>query len=123
MELQLERKYLRPLRLETRQQAFFGIHYPAGLLRMALSQSHCMEESSDEVRSKAGWVCLLPEEVQVGIGIGIFCGCPIPFVLRLPDSEMYQLVGCCYVDNAMNGQIVEGMVDGEEWLEQDIILL
>jgi hypothetical protein len=32
---------------------------------------------------------------------------------------MYQLVGCCYVENAIDGQIVEG----EEWLEQDIILL
>jgi len=63
-------------------------------------------------------VCLLPEAVQVGIEIGIFCGCPIPFILRLPDSEMYY-----YVDNAMDGQIVEGMAEGEEWLEQDIILL
>jgi Heterokaryon incompatibility protein (HET) len=92
---------------------------PGRRLGGARSHSDCKTESLGEARSTRGWICLLPEAAQIGDKIGIFYGCPIPFVLRRkPDCETYQLVGCCYVDNAMDGQIVEG----EEWLEQDIIL-
>jgi hypothetical protein len=92
--------------------------------KLGMAVSHCDCSSQDPGEASPGWICLLPKASQDGDKIGILCGCPIPFVFRKdPDAEMYQVVGCCYVDNAMDGEIIEGKKEGVEWLEQDIILI
>jgi len=95
---------------------------PGMKLGMAVSYGDCSKQHSGDTRHS--WICLLPEASQNGDEIGILCGCPIPFVFRRrSDAKIYQIVGCCYVDNAMDGQIIEGKLEGLEWLEEDIVLI
>jgi hypothetical protein len=96
---------------------------PGRKLGIALSHADQENEISNEAMAKASWMCLLPESARENDEIGILCGCRIPFVFRKdPGTEMYQVVGCCYVNGAMDGEIIEGKVEGEKWLPRDIIL-
>ncbi|MCJ1385797.1 hypothetical protein MMC17_008921 [Xylographa soralifera] len=69
------------------------------------------------ITEKHGILCQLPEQAQPNDFVAIIVGCPIPFVLR-PQGKHYSLVGCCYLDNLMDGQVVEK----KEWTVQEIML-
>jgi hypothetical protein len=45
------------------------------------------------ITQKHGFICLLPEETQIGDQVSIFLGCPIPFVIRL-QGYYFRMVGC-----------------------------
>ena len=103
-------------------RAILHMTLPGTKLGMAVSYGDCSNQHSGDTRHS--WICLLPEASQNGDEIGILCGCPIPFVFRRSsDAKTYQIIGCCYIDNGMDGQIVEGKLEGVEWLEQDIVLI
>jgi len=55
-----------------------------------------------------GYLYLLPDAVEIGDRLVIINGCPIPFVLRRDaSSDSYCIVGCCYIDEMMDGQAIE----------------
>ena len=59
-----------------------------------------------------GYLGLAPEEVQENDVISIFCGCNFPVVLR-PCGDNYLLIGECYVDGIMDGEVVQAKEQGE----------
>jgi hypothetical protein len=69
------------------------------------------------ITEKYGIPCQLPEQARPNDFVAIIVGCPVPFVLR-PQGKHYSLVGCCYLDDLMDGQVVEK----KDWNVQDIIL-
>ncbi|KIV92276.1 hypothetical protein PV10_06731 [Exophiala mesophila] len=59
-------------------------------------------------------LCLIPSEAKIGDHIVIIRGCCIPFVLREyvdGKGHYFRIVGCVYVHNMMDGQILLG----KEW--------
>ena len=58
------------------------------------------------ITSKA-LICSVPGVTQHGDVVGIFCGMPIPFVLR-PEGDAYSIIGLCYVHGMMDGQAFSG---------------
>jgi hypothetical protein len=93
--------------------------------KLGLAESHFERENkhSGETTLRETWMCLLPEAAEEGDEVGILCGCPIPLVFRKDsDVEMYRIIGCCYVDGAMDGQIVDWKVESKQWQDTLIAL-
>ena len=65
-----------------------------------------------EIGLIGGYLGLAPEEVQENDVISIFCGCNFPVVLR-PCGDNYLLIGECYVDGIMDGEVVQAKEQGE----------
>ncbi|PVH69950.1 hypothetical protein DL98DRAFT_149793 [Cadophora sp. DSE1049] len=74
------------------------------------------------ITTKEGFLGLAPEEAQKSDVIAILYGCNVPVVLR-PHGDTYLLIGECYVDGIMDGEIVEGKAPRELWLEEVEITL
>ncbi|KAE8442962.1 hypothetical protein EG329_002500 [Mollisiaceae sp. DMI_Dod_QoI] len=58
------------------------------------------------VTTAKGYLGLTPEEVREGDLIAIIYGCNFPVVLR-QDHGFYCLIGECYIDGIMDGEIIE----------------
>lgn len=55
--------------------------------------------------SRDGYIGLVPAEARIGDAIALIKGSKLPFVLRRDgDTNMWRLVGCCYVHGMMHGQ-------------------
>ena len=55
-------------------------------------------------RAANGWLCLLPEETQVGDCVVLVCGGRVPLVVR-PDGDGYNMfVGEAYIHGIMDGE-------------------
>jgi hypothetical protein len=67
-----------------------------------------------------GYLGLAPEEVLKGDVIAVLYGCNFPVVLR-PYGERFYVVGECYVDGVMDGELIEAR-DREEYQEREITL-
>ena len=50
--------------------------------------------------------CLLPLELDLGDKLCVIYGLPVPFVIR-PDGDEYLLVGECYVQGVMDGEVMD----------------
>lgn len=74
-------------------------------------------------------LCQLPGDAQKGDRIAIINGCPLPFVLReVPvqdeldpaqdelDPARYRIIGCCYVDGAVDGEAAAVAIEEESYL-------
>jgi hypothetical protein len=59
-----------------------------------------------------GTLGLGPGALQVGDRCCVLFGGIVPFVLRLRNDGMYALVGECYIQNAMQGEVVQRWRDG-----------
>lgn len=68
------------------------------------AQRRCVFET------KNGWVGLGPEDTRCGDVAVVLFGGRVCFMLR-PRGPHYQLVGDCYVQNAMHGQLIEIEID------------
>ncbi|KAH8590966.1 heterokaryon incompatibility protein-domain-containing protein [Bisporella sp. PMI_857] len=64
------------------------------------------------VTSKSGWLGMAPKAAQVGDLIAIVYGCSFPAVLR-PNEDCYWLIGECYVDGIMDGELIAAKHRGE----------
>lgn len=58
------------------------------------------------ITTRGGYIGLAPEEAELGDVIAILHGCNFPLVLR-PCGGSYLLIGECYVDGMMDGEMVE----------------
>lgn len=56
--------------------------------------------------AREGWLALVPETVQPEDVVAILFGGLVPFILRRHGAG-FTLIGECYVENAMDGQIVK----------------
>ncbi|KAN0112520.1 HET domain containing protein [Hyaloscypha variabilis] len=65
-----------------------------------------------------GYIGLAPLNAESGDVVFIIPGVSVPFVLREEDG-VFRLVGECYVQNFMDGEIVAGLK--EPWLEDIVI--
>ena len=100
---------------------------PGRCLGMATNMGHDQTgwKGNREVRKNpqipsTAWVCQLPGKSAINDQIAIINGCPIPFVLRKdPTSESFHIVGCCYVDREMDGDVMESGC----WPQRDIVLI
>lgn len=64
-----------------------------------------------------GWLGLGPDHSREGDFLVILHGCNVPLLVR-EEEEGYSLVGPCYIDGMMSGEIVQ---DGVEWDEITIV--
>ncbi|PMD13761.1 hypothetical protein NA56DRAFT_585136 [Hyaloscypha hepaticicola] len=75
--------------------------------------------------TKGGYIGLVPPGSEVGDQIWVFLGAPTPYVLRRkapvnvhekPFGELtFALVGECYVDEMMDGEILEKDEKERRW--------
>ena len=72
------------------------------------------------ITTRGGYLGLAPEEVEVDDVIAILYGCNFPVVLR-PCGDFHSLVGECYVDGMMEGEMIEAGIRGD-FDEMDITL-
>jgi hypothetical protein len=72
------------------------------------------------VTTSGGYLGLAPEEVRKGDVIAVLYGCNFPVVLR-PCGNGYLVIGECYIDDVMDGELIEAK-DRGEFEERDIIL-
>jgi hypothetical protein len=63
------------------------------------------------ITTQGGYLGLAPEEVQENDAIAILYGCNFPVILR-PHGDEYLLIGECYIDGIMNGEIIEAKERG-----------
>lgn len=49
----------------------------------------------------------LPFDAEVGDHLWVLTGAEVPFVVRPQDGGRYRLIGECYVDGVMNGEVLE----------------
>jgi hypothetical protein len=61
-------------------------------------------------RSSTKYIGLVPATAQEGDVICILFGGRTPFLIR-PAGEHYLMVGACYVDSIMNGEVMENFED------------
>lgn len=73
------------------------------------------------ITTTVGYLGLAPEEVQEHDVVAILYGCNFPVVLR-PHGDSYLLIGECYVDGIMDGEIMEAKERGEFCHEIEITL-
>jgi hypothetical protein len=59
-----------------------------------------------------GTLGLGPGSLKVGYRCCVLCGEIVPFVLRQRNDWMYALVGECYMQHGMQGDIVQKLRDG-----------
>lgn len=62
-------------------------------------------------RTEDGWIGLAPDEVAEGDVVVILSGGDVPFVLREVGDGGYVLVGECFVEGAMYGDVVKRKID------------
>jgi hypothetical protein len=74
------------------------------------------------ITTTGGYLGLAPEEVQENDVVAILYGCNFPVVLR-PHGDSYLLIGECYVDGIMDGEIMEAKERGELRYEEVEITL
>ncbi|KAH7068440.1 heterokaryon incompatibility protein-domain-containing protein [Paraphoma chrysanthemicola] len=70
--------------------------------------------------SKIGYVGMGPTYMRPGDIVTVLCGATIPFVIRPVAGGKYRLIGECYCDGIMDGEIVE--LRGKQGME-DIVLV
>jgi hypothetical protein len=68
-----------------------------------------------------GYVGLGPQAMEVGDTVAILYGLKFPLVLQV-IGDTFGLIGDCYVQGIMNGELVQANEDGEVPNERDIIL-
>lgn len=71
--------------------------------------------------TETGFVCLAPNEVEIGDTVAIILGCNYPVLLR-PYEDGFKYVGECYVDGMMDGEAIEA-ADRGQYQAEDIVLL
>lgn len=71
--------------------------------------------------TRMGIICMAPGKTRRGDLVCVLLGCNIPVVLRPAEDGKYALVGECYVDGFMNGEVLSA--PRREWRKQvfDII--
>jgi hypothetical protein len=72
------------------------------------------------ITTTGGYLGLAPEEVRESDFVGILYGCNFPVVLR-PNGGCYFVIGECYVDGVMDGELTEAK-DRGEYQEMEITL-
>jgi hypothetical protein len=68
------------------------------------------------ITTEGGWLGLAPEEVQKGDVVANLYGCNSPVVLRPSDQYdecRYLVIGECYVDGIMDGELIVPKNQGE----------
>ncbi|KAF4633396.1 hypothetical protein G7Y89_g4717 [Cudoniella acicularis] len=67
------------------------------------------------ITTEMGWLGLAPEMVKVGDALAIICGCNFPVVLRRCGAcgEAWKVVGECYVDGVMDGELMDAAERGQ----------
>lgn len=91
---------------------------PARRYRDSVTLRHGTNARRLAFTESKGLMCLVPGNSQHGDFVGIFEGCPIPFVLR-PNNSNFQIVGVCYVHDMMDGQALEA----EMWKLREISIV
>jgi hypothetical protein len=72
------------------------------------------------VTTSTGYLGLAPAEVLKGDVIAVLYGCNFPVVLR-PCEDKFYVIGECYVDGVMDGELMDAKERGE-YQERDITL-
>jgi hypothetical protein len=72
------------------------------------------------ITTTGGYMGLAPEEVLKDDVIAILYGCNFPVVLR-PCGDCYYVIGECYVDGVMNGELIQAK-DRGKYQEVEITL-
>jgi hypothetical protein len=79
--------------------------------------------------SKNGLIGVFPNNTEPGDVIAVFLGGNLPFILRPTVDNEFQLVGPCYVDKMMDGEVLELMERKDEFVEplvapfQDLVIV
>ena len=59
----------------------------------------------------SGLFGLVPRRSQLGDKIAVFSQCQMPVVVR-PKGECYEMIGTCFVEGLMKGEVAEGIEQG-----------
>ena len=90
------------------EQAFFHkIGYE--LLKSTLAMRLCI--------SRTGLLCMVPIFTKLNDKIVVLSECNVPMILR-PRGETYEVIGPCYVEDLMNGEVAEGIKQGQYHVER-----
>lgn len=71
--------------------------------------------------TRAGRLGMVPRTAQLGDNIFVLKGCNAPLILRRAGNGAYCVVGECYVDGVMNGEVMRG-VEAGRYQTKDIVL-
>ncbi|KAF2995588.1 hypothetical protein E8E13_004671 [Curvularia kusanoi] len=61
--------------------------------------------------TETGYLCLAPDDVQIGDVVAVILGCNYPVLLR-PFEGGFKYVGECYVDGMMDGEAIDAAARG-----------
>lgn len=67
--------------------------------------------------SSSGRLGIAPAQMQMDDIIVVLSSCNSPLVLR-PRGDDYELIGSCYIDGLMNGEVAKGVDDGTFKLQE-----
>jgi hypothetical protein len=71
--------------------------------------------------TKQGYIGIGPLILQGGDICCVLFGAKTPFILRRDGDSTYQLVGECYIEGVMGGEVIEKMERRE--LQEELIVL
>lgn len=87
-----------------------------GLLQRAAEFNDIAVHSMPLCLTKKGLVASVPQTARSGDQIALVTGCQTPFVLRSGVHSAYSLVGACYVDGLMEGELFPADDISLEWI-------
>ena len=67
--------------------------------------------------SRNGLIGMVPELTQLGDRIVVLSKCNTPIVLR-PNGDAYEVIGPCFVEGLMKGEVAAGIERGQFYLER-----
>jgi len=76
-------------------------------IQRLMGEASIQTQEKRVVRTRTGYLALVPRAVQKGDKIVVLKGGPVPFLLR-PKGEEFSLLGDCYVHGVMNGEVIRG---------------
>ena len=73
------------------------------------------------ITTKTGYLGLAPSAANVGDEVVILYGCNFPVILRRDNEGFHKVIGECYVDWIMDGEMIDAK-DRGEYQEVEITL-
>jgi hypothetical protein len=90
-------------------------------IQRLMGEASIQTQGKRVVRTRTGYLALVPRAVQMGDKIAVLKGGPMPFLLR-PSGAGFSLIGDCYVHGIMKGEAVQA-TSGRAPVWETIILV
>ena len=103
-QLEQSMKYLS----ECRSWALGSSQDPPRFYKKFISVAHIMMQGRSLITTAEGHLGLVPKATEVGDVICVMLGCSIPLVLRQKNALRYELIGPCFLDGIMSGEVLLG---------------